>query len=93
MPSKRDVLGALRSTGSYEQAGQALGIPAGQAHLIATGVPADGSPPWDPAQVGREGLLTSPQHLVHPAQHDPLRNEHVLAWVRGRADRDLTSGG
>lgn len=92
MPSKRDVLRALRSTGSYERAGRVLGIPAGQAHLIATGVPADGSPPLEPSHLGRVGLLTSPQHLVNPAQHNPLRKEHVLAWVRQRAQRDLTPG-
>jgi hypothetical protein len=92
MPSKHDVLEALRATGSYEQAARSLGIPAGQAHLIATGVPADGSSPLEPSHEGREGLLTSPQHLVNPTQHNPLRKEHVLAWVREQAKRGLTPG-
>ncbi len=89
MPTKPEVLSALRSTGDYVQAAKLLGIPPGQAHLIATGVPADGSPPLDPSHQGREGLLSSPQHLVNPAQHNPLRKDHVLKWVRDRAHRDL----
>lgn len=90
MPTKLDVLNALRSAGSYPRAAQRLGIPPGQAHLIATGVPADGSPPLDPSHEGREGLLSSPQHLVNPAQHNPLRKDHVLRWVRDRAHQHLT---
>jgi hypothetical protein len=53
--------------------------PAGRAHLVATGVPADGSP-----------AQPTDQRLVNPAQHNPLVKEHVLAWVRERAHRDLT---
>ncbi len=90
MPDKLEVLKALRATGSYHLVGQRLGIPPGQAHLIATGVPADGSPPLDPGLEHREGLLGSAQHLVNPAQHNPLRKEHVLDWVQERAKRDLT---
>ncbi len=48
MPTKPEVLSALRSTGDYVQAAKLLGIPPGQAHLIATGVPADGSPRLTP---------------------------------------------
>jgi hypothetical protein len=90
MPTKLDVLAALRGAGDYRQASKRLGIAPGQAHLIATGVPADGSPSLDPSHEGREGLLSSPQHLVNPAQHNPLRKDHVLRWDRERAQRDLT---
>jgi hypothetical protein len=28
---------------------------------------------------------------VNPAHHDPVRKEDVVAWVRERAARDLTT--
>ena len=84
MPSKQKVQEALRrSEGDYVAAGAALGIPPGQAHLIATGAPADNSE-------GRRSTMSSPQRLVNAAQHNPLRKEHVVDWVRQRAARDLT---
>jgi hypothetical protein len=85
VPSKQQVQDALsRSDGDYAAAGAALGIPAGQAHLIATGMPADNSE-------GRRSTLPSPQLLVNPAQRNPLRDERVAEWVRARAARDLTA--
>jgi hypothetical protein len=86
MPTKSQVLEALRATGDYEGAGRLLGIPSGQAYLIATGVPADGSPPAR----GGDDLLSSGQRLVNASQHNPLRKPYVAAWVRERAQRDLT---
>jgi hypothetical protein len=84
VPSKQQVQEALRRTeGDYVAAGAALGIPPGQAHLIATGAPADDSE-------GRRSTMPSPQRLVNPAQHNPLGKDHVVAWVRERAARDLT---
>ena len=51
----------------------------GRAHMIATGLPADGSQ-----------AAENHQRLVNPRHADPLRKEHVIAWVRERAGRDLT---
>jgi hypothetical protein len=85
MPSKQQVQEALRrSGGDYAAAGAALGIPPGRAHLIATGMPADNSE-------GRRSTMSSPQRLVNPAQHDPLRSEQIVNWIRERAARDLTA--
>jgi hypothetical protein len=73
MATRDQVLALLEAGRSYEEAGQALGIPAGQAYLTATGLPAEG------------GV----QHLVGPPAHNPTRKPHVLAWVRERAAREL----
>src|ERR1700761_4292306 len=43
MATRREVQDLLDAGLDYEAAGQRLGIPAGQAYLIATGRPADGS--------------------------------------------------
>ena len=73
MPTKEQVLRALRSAGDDPEAvARRLGIPAGQVALIATGRPAA-------------------ERLVNPAHHDPVRKDHVVAWVRERAARDLTT--
>jgi hypothetical protein len=60
--------------------------------MVATGVPADGSgvPELKDRLCGGPEL-SSPQVLVNPRQHNPLRNELVEAWVRGRAARELGS--
>jgi hypothetical protein len=84
VPSKQQVLDALRRSGDdLAAAGRELGIPPGQVHMLATGLPADGTD-------ASAGPLDSPQRLVNPAQHNPLRKEHVVRWVRERAARDLT---
>jgi hypothetical protein len=52
--------------GDYRAAGQALGVPAGQAYLVATGLPADGSDTFTPQELDRPGVLPgSTQQLVH----------------------------
>jgi hypothetical protein len=46
--------------------------------MIATGLPADGSQ-----------AAESAQRLVNPNHVNPLRKDHVVAWIRERAHRDL----
>ncbi len=77
MPTRAQVDELLQAGHTYASAGAALGVPAGQAFMIATGAPADAS----------NGHPR--QDLVNPAPHNPKRNEHVLAWVRERAAREL----
>ncbi len=85
----RRLLAAGRS---WEEAARELRIRPGLAFLIETGIPADGS--GTPELEGRTGpgpTLTSPQSLVNSRAHNPVRNEQVDAWVRGRASRELNA--
>ncbi len=80
----------LEAGHTYETAARELGIPPGQALMIATGLPADSSeapPPEELASMPE--LPSSPQRLVNDAQFNPTRKPHVLEWVRRRAAREL----
>jgi hypothetical protein len=86
------VRSALEGGRSWEDAAAALQVRPGLAFMVATGVPADGSGvPELGDRVGNGPNLSSPQSLVNPRGHNPLRNELVDAWVRGRASRELAS--
>jgi hypothetical protein len=91
--TRDQVLAAVRSEHSWEAAAQSLHVRPGLAFMVATGVPADGS--GVPALERRTGpgpSPSSPQSLVNPRGHNPLRNEVVDAWVRARAQRELNVG-
>jgi hypothetical protein len=77
MPTRAQVVELLEAGHSYESVGAMLQVPAGQAYMIATGTPADGS----------DGHPR--QDLVNPPAHNPTRDERVLAWVHERAAREL----
>lgn len=95
MPTREQVLVLLDSGHTYEMAGRELGIPAGRAFMIATGLPADGSD--DPSLAARhydaQQGAASPQRLVNPLVAGPTANEGVLRWVRDRAARQLRQDG
>ncbi len=74
---------------SFRTAGRALSIAPGLAYMLATGVPADASGGAEPA-VPAAAVTASPQCLVNPRAVQPPVDPGVLAWVRGRAERDLT---
>jgi hypothetical protein len=75
---------------SYETAARTLHIPAGQAFMIATGLPADGGDVPSPGELAEKPILPgSSQQLVNPPPFNPKRKEHVLEWVRERAAREL----
>jgi hypothetical protein len=78
MPTRADVLELLERGETYVTVGQALGIAPGKAYMIATGRPADGAPDGD-------------QALVNPRARNPTRKPEILAWVRERARRELSS--
>jgi hypothetical protein len=89
VPTREQVLKLLGDGLDYEDAARRLSIPAGQAYMIATGVPADGGdtiPDQDAA--GRPGFLPASQHLVNPPHHNPTSKEPVRAWLRARAAAD-----
>ncbi|MFI8849373.1 hemerythrin domain-containing protein [Streptomyces sp. NPDC053499] len=90
MPSRDQLLPMVRDGCSYEEIGHRFGIPAGQAYMIVTGLPADGSDVLEAeALAAREGLLTSSsQHLVNPPAEVPSRDAETLRWLRRRAAED-----
>ena len=69
----------------YAAVADRLGIPAGQAYLIATGRSADGSD----SVTGREqGLLPSSQDMANPPHENPAGSESVQEWIRSRVAAD-----
>lgn len=92
MPTREQVLAVLQDHGGdYGAAARALGIWPGQAYLIATGMPADGSDAYTEEELRRPGALgTSTQHLVsrHSPPQNPTRNPEVHRWVRSRVEAD-----
>jgi hypothetical protein len=94
MATRAQVLELLSLGHSYETAGRELHIPAGQAFMIATGLPADGGDAPTPEELARKPVPTgSTQGLVNPPTFNPTRKQHVLDWVKARAARELTGGG
>jgi hypothetical protein len=91
MTTRAQVLALVESGHSYESAARSLRIPAGRAYLIATGVAADASDSPHPEEHHEAPLLTGgSQDLFNPPSVKPTRDEQVIAWVRGRAARELT---
>lgn len=92
MPTKQQLLKLVRAGRSYEEIGRLHGIHPGQAYMIVTGFPADGSTTVgpEPEIVGDvEGLLPgSTQHLANPPSETPQRDEAVLEWLKKRAASD-----
>jgi hypothetical protein len=88
-PARAPALDLIRRGCSYEEAAAALGIGAGLAYLLVTGVPCDSSDGLSPEDLAREGLLhTSSQHLALPRPAAPPTSEAVHAWLRARAASD-----
>jgi hemerythrin HHE cation binding domain-containing protein len=92
MPTREQVRQLLDRGLDYEAVGRELRIPAGQAYMIATGVPADGSDSVpDQEMARRDDLLPVSQQLANPPHHNPVGKESVRAWMAARvaADRQL----
>lgn len=88
MPTREQVRRLLDGGLDYEAASRRLGIPPGQAYLIATGVPADGSDTITAEEAGRPGFLPSSQHLANPPHENPTASQAVAAWLRARVGSD-----
>lgn len=89
MPTREQVRALLGDGLDYATAGRRLGIPAGQAYLIATGVPADGSDTIPDQELARRGnLLPSSQHLANPPHENPASQEAVRGWLTARVASD-----
>lgn len=93
MPTRDQVRELLDRGHSYEMAARELHIPAGQAYMIATGLPADGGDtPSLEERRDKPVLSGSSQQLVNPPAVNPTRNARVMDWVHERAARELTGG-
>lgn len=89
--TRAQVIELLEQGHTYETLARELGIPAGRAFMLATGLPADGSDAPSPEELeGKPVLPGSSQHLVNPPALNPTRNARVLEWVRERAARELS---
>jgi hypothetical protein len=90
--TRAQVLDLVHRGRSYFQAGNELGVPAGQAYMVATGLPADGSAALVAEDWQRPGVIQgSTQALNNPPHVNPTVKPEVLEWIRGRAARDLTT--
>lgn len=88
--TREEICAAVAAGRPWEDAARDTGVRPGAAFMIATGIPADGSGVPELAdRVCGGPAPSSPQSLVNPRGHNPLRNELVEAWVRGRAAREL----
>ncbi len=89
MATREQVRRLLADGLDYRAAGRELRIPAGQAYMIATGVPADGSDSIpDQEMARRDDLLPASQHLSNPPHHNPTAKESVRAWMKARVAAD-----
>ena len=88
MPTREQVQRLLGDGLDFQAAGRKLGIPPGQAYLIATGIPADGGDTITADEAKRPGFLPSSQHLANPPQENPTTKDSVAAWLRARVASD-----
>jgi hypothetical protein len=72
----------------YEAAGRRLGIPAGQAYMIATGLAADGGDTLPEQARQRGGVVAASQHLANPPAENPTTSEVVRDWIAARVGAD-----
>ena len=88
MATREQVQELLDAGLGYEEAARQLGIPAGQAYLIATGRPADTSD--EPATEDDDGGPAggSDQLLADPPHHNPTSSPAVRDWMAERAEAD-----
>jgi hemerythrin-like domain-containing protein len=72
----------------YRAAAERLGIPAGQAYLIATGRPADGSDSLSGQEQAHAGLRAASQDLANPRHENPTSSRTVRDWIAARVRAD-----
>ncbi|GAA2864011.1 hypothetical protein GCM10010472_21600 [Pseudonocardia halophobica] len=88
MPTRDQVAALLAQGLAPEEIGRRLGIPAGQVHLIGTGVPADGSDAFTSRERDERGVLGAVQHLLGVPVRNPTSREAVHDWIRRRVAQD-----
>ncbi len=88
MPTREQVRELIGQGLDYRAAGQRLGIPAGQAYMIATGIPADGGDTISGQQRQRGGTLATSQDLANPPHETPTSTQEVREWIAARVAAD-----
>jgi hypothetical protein len=88
MPKREQVRRLLAAGLDYLTIGERLGVPAGQAYLIGTGQPADGSDSTSEPQRGRGAPLTGSQRLANPPHENPTSRTTVREWIAARVAAD-----
>lgn len=88
MPTREEVRRLLGAGHDYATVAERLGIPPGQAYLIATGRPADGSDSPSDREKASGLLLASSQHLANPPHENPTGSESVKQWIQARVADD-----
>ena len=88
MPTRNQIRALLEQGHDYPAIGRRLGVPPGQAYLIATGMPADGSDTYTEAERQRPGVLPSAQYLLGADAENPTTKEVVLNWIKSRVAAD-----
>lgn len=95
MPTRDQVRTLLAEGYDYRGAAGQLGIPPGQAYLIATGRPADGSDSPSSQELASGGPEPATQELANPPHENPTSSKAVRDWIAGRiaADAQMRSAG
>ncbi|GHF32220.1 hypothetical protein FHX82_007069 [Amycolatopsis bartoniae] len=95
MATRKQVRDLLASGLDFAEIGRRLGIPPGLAHLVGTGLPADGSDAPSPEERRSRGLPPTAQDLVNPPHENPTSRETVHRWIgeRVRADAQMRAAG
>jgi hypothetical protein len=88
VPTRDQIRELLEQGHDYPAIGQRLGVPAGQAYLIATGMPADGGDTYTEAERQRPGVLPSAQHLLGADAKNPTTKDAALNWIKSRVAAD-----
>ncbi|MCE0767114.1 hemerythrin domain-containing protein [Pseudonocardia kujensis] len=88
MPTREQVRALVEQGLDYETIGTRLGVPAGQAYLIGTGMPADGGETYTEEERKRPGVLPTAQHLLGIRAENPTTKRSVLDWIKARTAAD-----
>lgn len=88
MPTRNQIRALLEQGHDYPAIARRLGVPPGQAYLIATGMPADGGDTYTETERQRPGVLPSAQHLLGADAENPTTKQTVLNWIKSRAAAD-----
>ena len=88
MPTRNQVRTLLAEGFGYRAAAERLGIPAGQAYLIATGRPADGSDSLSGQEQAHARVQAASQDLANPPHENPTSSRAVRDWIAARVSGD-----